>query len=523
MALPMIKQYYWKLLTWLRGVRPPYALMVIWRYARLHLSLRNHKKPESTQPRSLALFVWLFPPLISGGVYRPTALVRYAASAGWKVSVIAGPVPHKPSAAGLYLLDQIPSSVTIARVPEFRSRPAFWLPSLDGGFIHGVEGYFKAIALLERAPPAVVMASGPPFHNFVAAYFTARRYGARLVLEYRDEWTQTPFDFVERGNANQRWEERCLCEADLVIFTTASQRQHLMRVYPFLDGAKCAVVANGWEPADAPPPALRRPPKDESRIVITFAGNLGDHTLPGPFLETLREALEAAPELRQRLRLRFLGQKSGRALEQIKRFRFQEILELIDVAPKPEAFQAIRDADALLILNTPLFERYMPGKLYEYLASGTPVLVYGRGGEVGRVVTELGAGPVIPENDARLLRQTIENISAWDMQAKRDIRDEWLARHTRETLSGKLLRLLDQLASKSATVIPVYPAGQDRNRYETVRRNGWNFINDRYSMQAVERLVVPVLEGLAARPPKRMSAVKRIKILASHYLDKYVL
>lgn len=64
---------------------------------------------------------------------------------------------------------------------------------------------------------------------------------------------------------------------------------------------------------------------------------------------------------------------------------------------------------------------------------------------------------------------------------------------------------------------------QDRNRYETVRRNGWNFINDRYSVQAVERLVVPVLEGLAARPPKRMSAVNRIKILASHYLDKYVL
>ena len=35
--------------------------------------------------------------------------------------------------------------------------------------MHGVEGYFKAIALLDQEPPAVVMASGPPFHSFVAA------------------------------------------------------------------------------------------------------------------------------------------------------------------------------------------------------------------------------------------------------------------------------------------------------------------------------------------------------------------
>lgn len=446
---------YWRARSHIRNLRSPYALRAAIRYVELHLSLLSSlaEKTNTGQPR-LALFAWLFPPLISGGVYRPTALVRYAATAGWKVNVIAGPVPYKPSAAGIYLLGQIPSSVTITRVPEYPSRPLFWLPSLDGGFIHGVEGYLQAIALLDSAPPAVVMASGPPFHNFVAAYFTARRYGARLVLEYRDEWTQTPFDFVKRGNDDQRWEERCLRQADLVIFTTESQRQHLIRYYPFLDDAKCAVVANGWEPADVPPPLSNSPQKDESRIVITFAGNLGDHTLPGPFLDTLQEAIAAAPELRQRLHLRFFGQKSECALEQVKRFRFQEILELIDVVPKPEAFQAMRDANALLILNTPLFERYMPGKLYEYLASGTPVLVYGRGGEIGHMVAELDAGPVIPENDAELLRQAIESISSWDMQAKRDKRDVWLARHTRKQLSGELLGHLDQLTTKSPVAPP---------------------------------------------------------------------
>lgn len=452
-----LRLHYWRARSRIRNLRFPYALRAAIRYIEFHRSLLSGlaEKTNTGQPR-LALFAWLFPPLISGGVYRPTALVRYAVTAGWKINVIAGPVPYKPSAAGIYLLGQVPSSVTITRVPEYPSQPFFWLPSLDGGFIHGIEGYLQAIALLDSAPPTVVMASGPPFHNFVAAYFTARRYGARLVLEYRDEWTQTPFDFVKRGNNDQCWEERCLRQADLVIFTTEAQRQHLIRYYPFLDDAKCAVVANGWEPADVPPPFSNSPQKDESRIVITFAGNLGDHTLPGPFLDTLQEAIAAAPELRQRLHLRFLGQKSECALEQVKRFRFQEILEIIDVVPKPEAFQAMRDANALLILNTPLFERYMPGKLYEYLASGTPVLVYGRGGEIGHTVIELDAGPIIPENDAELLRQAIESISSWDMQAKRNKRDVWLAQHTRKHLSGELLRHLDRFTTKS----PVAPSRQ---------------------------------------------------------------
>lgn len=64
---------------------------------------------------------------------------------------------------------------------------------------------------------------------------------------------------------------------------------------------------------------------------------------------------------------------------------------------------------------------------------------------------------------------------------------------------------------------------QDRNHYETVRRNGWKFINDSFSERAVERLIEPIFAGLAAHSPQRMSPIKRFKVLAPHYLEKYVL
>ena len=64
---------------------------------------------------------------------------------------------------------------------------------------------------------------------------------------------------------------------------------------------------------------------------------------------------------------------------------------------------------------------------------------------------------------------------------------------------------------------------RDRDLYENIRKNGWNFINDRYSVQAVDHLITPIFVRLSTCRAKRISPIKRIKMLAPHYLDKYVL
>ena len=64
---------------------------------------------------------------------------------------------------------------------------------------------------------------------------------------------------------------------------------------------------------------------------------------------------------------------------------------------------------------------------------------------------------------------------------------------------------------------------QDRALYESVRKNGWNYINDRFSVQAVERLIKPIFERLSTCKVKRLSPIRRTRMLVPHYLDKYLL
>lgn len=59
--------------------------------------------------------------------------------------------------------------------------------------------------------------------------------------------------------------------------------------------------------------------------------------------------------------------------------------------------------------------------------------------------------------------------------------------------------------------------------YDEVRRNGWTQIANRLSMDAVRGMLPAVMAAALRARPKRMPFVTRVRAVAPHYLDKYVL
>ncbi|TAK91059.1 MAG: hypothetical protein EPO06_07040 [Burkholderiaceae bacterium] len=408
---------------------------------------RNERVPVAPE-RHIALLAWQFPPLITGGVYRPAALARYANTAGWKVSVIAGPQPAMVSEVGTFLANQIPADVRIGRPAEPQLYPSFRVfPRIDGGFLNALQAFDFGRKFLRDAPPSVLIATGPLFHNFVAGFFLARRYDVPLILEYRDEWSECPFSFVYKGNADRLWEARCLREAAAVIFTTESQRTHQLRAFPFLDPNRCHVIPNGWEQHDLNEclHGNRCERQADDPLVLSFFGNLSDHTLPGEFLWAIEKLIARKPEWRDRLRLRFVGQRSGQAYAQLMAFSDPDMLIIEEQVTKPLALSGMRESDALLIFNTPDFDRYLPGKLFDYLASGTPVLMFGEGGESAALVSQLGAGMVVPKDAIDVLDATLSTLAATRPHNDSTDLSSWLVAHTREALAGQTLDLLERL------------------------------------------------------------------------------
>jgi glycosyltransferase involved in cell wall biosynthesis len=399
--------------------------------------------------RHLLLLAWAFPPHVGGGVYRPLSMVKYGTELGWKISVIAGPDVGTPSVAGLFLAERIPQEVSVWRVKPDRLEPSHnWSPRVDGGINNALNMFSLGKKVLEDDPPSAILATGPPFHTFVAAFYLARYFHSKMILDYRDEWTECPFDFINLGNVDRKWETLCLQRADLVYFTTNSQLEHQAKTFNVLDPKKCMVAPNGWDPNDfeAPPFETEPPGNDSGRLLISFIGNLAGHSLPGKFLRVLETVLRHRPDLKNILELRFVGMTSDVALKEIRIFPYMENIRLVGQVPKNDAIRMMQESSLLLLLNDKALSRYLPGKLYDYLASGTPILVFGEKGEVHDLVVRFDRGYVVGNDDTGALEKVFDSVSRGGKRLENNNEfKQWVYRHTRESLVKKMISEMESI------------------------------------------------------------------------------
>lgn len=452
-CITRLKTRLWALATYLKVLRN-FRLPAWRRYVKCWLNqlIRQRGKPN-TLTKHLVILAWEFPPTVSAGVYRPASFARYASEQGWRVTVICGALPDKPTSAGTYLTGAIPDSVEVHYVTD---TPIWPHPSpltrIDGGIGNALNVYEKACAILEDLEPGIILASGPPFNNFIAATWLARRFGWKLVLDYRDEWTNNPFEFTMKDKVNAKWEAHCLRHADHVIFTTQSQLEYHGTRFPSLidqRNTSCdrgSVIFNGWEPRDFSNQSTNvdLTPLQGRKLSLAFFGNLGPAAHPEEFLATMSKVYDQHPSLLETTQIIFVGFKQPIVLEQLENFPYPDNLLLIDQVSKAEAVVMMREADALLLLNTTALFRYIGGKLYDYLASKTPILFYGEGGEMATIVENLKAGIVIPYSDPAALTRAIESLQCKEVKPDQH-KIQWLQSRTRENQAKQLLSTLSRL------------------------------------------------------------------------------
>ena len=425
---------------------------------RLDLARPRLSAPRPSSGRHLALFAWALPPSSSAGVHRPLSFIRHGSALHWRIDAFHGEVPAGQGEHGLELLAQVPASAKLHTVRTSTRQPSWRLsPQIDGSFKDALANARYAIERLAHDPPDVVLCSGPPFHVFVAGLFVARSFGVPLVLDYRDEWTECPFEFVSSGRDDRRWERRCLAAADAVLFTTRSHLEHQLACFPELERRRAHLVPNGWEPNDFEFPddagAERR--VDASRLRLAHVGTLAGHTPAGPFLAALDGllAIEAGPLAGTRVD--FIGRRSADATAALRHFRQPDRIQLIDHVSKHEAIRRMQAADVLLLIAAPELERYLPGKLFDYVAAGRPVLVFGAAGEASAVLERLGIGLLCPPDSPARLAECLQRLAELRMADHAAAVRSWLGEHRRDVLAAQVFRLLEALVAERAATVPV--------------------------------------------------------------------
>lgn len=420
------------------------------------------KKVAIADTRHLALFAWALPPNTNAGVHRPLSFIRYGSLMGWQIDAFHGDVPLNQGQHGEELLARVPADVKLHAVPDSSLSPSYSLtPLIDGGFNNAINTAIYAIEKLSKNPPNAVLASGPPFYVFIAAYFVAKHFSVPLVLDYRDEWTECPFDFVSAGPQDKVWEKRCIATAAAIFFTTKSHLEHQLQVFPELSREKTYLIPNGWEPDDFfsnLAHVQNNVASGTKKIEIAHIGNLAGHTPPTDFLDALQKLFTSDATWCDRIQVSFIGRRSPYAESIIRSFPYPHNLNIIDHLPKQEANRRMQQADILLLIATPELARYLPGKLFDYIAARRPVLVFGAPGESSKMVENLGVGKLCSSGSSKKLGSVISDLLVYDIKNRGEDIQDWLEHYRRDKLAHMAFDIISVLTSSPSSMKPINKA-----------------------------------------------------------------
>ena len=301
------------------------------------------------------------------------------------------------------------------------------------------------VNLAERIDAAAIWATAPPFSWIKVAAEASRICGLPLILDYRDPLTYGPLAAWENEAARQTglwWERRVLEQAARVVFASDMTRERMAELYPELS-PRFLTIPSGFDPAA--PVAPPRPVVTRDRMTIAYIGTLYAHRPPDVFLEALRMALDAHPEVAAALHVEFVGRCEA-VREAATSMGLDAWITVTPTVPVADSRRRMRDADVLLLLQTRDDERdCVSGKVYEYLAAGRPILaVVTPGGANDRLLREAGVRHCIAASDrAGVARAIVDVCQQWQRgQLVTDVEPSWCTQFEMRGLAGRLAEVV---------------------------------------------------------------------------------
>jgi glycosyltransferase involved in cell wall biosynthesis len=428
--------------------------------------------------RRVLFVAYYFPPLGGGGVQRSAKFVRYLPEHGFEPVVLTGPGPagERWAPADDSVVADVPEGVQVIRVPgpvptpdgatRSRLRKLVCAPTpFDRWWSRGV---------LDRARDAdgvsLVYASMSPFSSAAPAAALARRLGVPWVADLRDPWAvdeYASYPTALQWLLDRRVMRRRLASAAAVVLPTPGTLARVREAFPELR-ARAVEIRNGFDPGefDGTPP-----PRTDDLFHLVHAGNFYFHRPPrrgvrrllggtdlgldlrprSPrfLLEALDRILERQPELGARIRLHLAGPLTAVEEQMVEESRCRSLVVPHGFVPHAEVVRLVATADALFLpmhaLAPGARSTIFPGKAYEYLASGRPILAAVPPGDA-RDVLDRAEWTVVcdPDDTEAIARGLLELVARRDERRARNAdRAELLRPFERPRLAAELARVFE--------------------------------------------------------------------------------
>jgi len=325
------------------------------------------------------------------------------------------------------------------------SRLARWVAVPDDA-VYWSRGVPSAARRLHRERPFdAILASGPPYSSLVAGVRAGELLELPAVSDLRDLWADSfRSDWPLKSQARRyvALEREVMVKSAAVVAASEAMQAEALH----MGATRTMVLTNGFDAADMPAwsPSLEDP------LHLAFLGRLSPGTTdPTLLFQALARALERDASM-ARCRLDIIGPDAPWAQDLAVRLGINDIVRFLGFRPYREALALVAEADwgVSAFEEGPGAAGHYPGKLFDYLGLGIPLLVVGpEESGAASVARQTGCGVVIGGHDVEEAAGTLIALAV----AKRSgeapcVPDpEVRARYERRAQVRRLSALLNEL------------------------------------------------------------------------------
>lgn len=333
---------------------------------------------------------------------------------------------------------------------SFPTKVAFWLrgnlliPDPRRFWVKSVVK--KATRIIQENSIDVVITTGPPHSVHLAGLKLKKKLSVKWIADFRDPWSTIDYldEFYLTSLAmrlHKKLERNVLLNADKVIAVSENWKEELEE----LGRKNVEVITNGYDSTDFKSYTPVKPEK----FVISHIGFVSAYRIPSNFLKVLDDLCETNKEFADALHIDFIGMSGALLREVFEEYKYLKGKVFFkDYLPHNKVIDAYGKSFSLLLLlnDTKNAMGHIPGKFFEYLASGKQILAIGpEKGDVAKILNDTQAGVIQSFNNVNVHKEALLKLFGQFQKGGESKVSDKIKTYSREQLTLKLKNLIEDI------------------------------------------------------------------------------
>ena len=392
--------------------------------------------------KKILIINYYWPPSGGPGVQRWLKFTKYLPDFGWKPIIYTPENPSYPIIDET-LLQEVPKDIEIVKtkilepyqLAEFlgkdnkkfkagqfdvgenqswKSKLSIWIRGnffIPDARVFWVKPSIKFLKkYLKENHIETIVTTGPPHSLHLIGLALKKEFPAlKWIADFRDPWTEISYykhlKLTKNSDKKHRdLEGQVFRNADITLATSYTDAENFRK-----KGANAFCITNGFDGEVKSQKSEVR----NSKFTLSYIGVLEQLRNPEILWNVLNDLVKKNKDFEENFRLKFVGRIDDKILEKIENSELKNSVEKLGYLSHKEANAEMQNSDLLLITNFPneSSKGIIPGKIFEYLATGKQIVSFGpKDSDVKKILEETNAGKHFSYEDYMILRDFIMTI-----------------------------------------------------------------------------------------------------------------